>query len=923
MSVQDSESLIFVGRKAEIMYTLSLLEAENPIWILHFRGDGGIGKTKLLEALGSEFAKRGCFVPDLVDLYDFANQSKDSLLSTLSHRLGVEHFPLFSKRQGQEPEHLEDAYQYELDLVEDFITDYTNWASGQSSILLRFDTLENIQGRNFAEWLLRNFLPRLHTNTVILTAGREPIPNEYLDEHFVQHELAGLKLGEAVDYARRHFMKQEVPYDVDDKTFEMIYDLAEGRPILIALAVDWMLYNADPESLASIPKDEFEREMVTWVRELPAVENKAILHMAIIHKRFDAELLAWLVDVTLEQAQAALSHLQHFAFIKHRVDLGEYALHDEMRYLVGKHAGYPPAIRREIAGKVAQFYKDYKIPKVQEPLENRTLRIEYLQYLLNSNVNIDKAFQEAIDLFGTYIRQGAIDFSRLILEVMETQLAKFKPDQFNRFEVSRARLHKHRHEYTQSRSILEMLNRQPGLTAPVQIELYSILASIEQETDSLRQALSYYEQSLSLIEAQIKEGRGEFRDLSQTQRNIASVKRLLGEYEDAREWNELSLAVEEQRHDRAGIAACLNNIANLDRLQGDYIRARNNAREALEWRRRLRIPDTARSRLIGFSLSTLGMIERDAGNIDDAVVLFTQARDAYEAANDEVHYAKSLANLGSIYYWREIRRSEVVLLEVESEEDALSPVLRENVIHLEPEHYLREDWQKYFGGFRWERGELHRRWMESSDYLERSQRVFKRLNRLSDLAETLNHKGRLLIHRSDWFEAEDAFKASLDLGSHVEAEPLVVDNLVSLVLVNYLKQTADEIADLLEEITRLKEVEEQLYGGPLSRLELTLGNIAFERAQWDPATASYQRAFEHYVEACARALAFSWSSFESAKYVLRDRLQRTHPEFISPVCDFLTEFWRSDTRGLHKRDTSFLDVVRNVRLRRLLDADGE
>ena len=64
---------------------------------------------------------------------------------------------------------------------------------------------------------------------------------------------------------------------------------------------------------------------------------------------------------------------------------------------------------------------------------------------------------------------------------------------------------------------------------------------------------------------------------------------------------------------------------------------------------------------------------------------------------------------------------------------------------------------------------------------------------------------------------------------------------------------------------------------PFSRLELILGNISFEKAEWDPRTASYQNAFTHYVEACARALLFSRSSFEAAKYVLRQRLLQLHP----------------------------------------------
>src|SRR5262245_16785376 len=170
---------MFVGREREIAYARSLLEQARPPQLVHFFGSGGIGKTKLLEAIQREFAAGDYLIPDLVDLYDFANQSKEGLLSTLSRHLGVQHFTEFAKQQMQKSPQ-EDGSQHERNLTKAFVEDYRRRASSTAPIILRFDTLENIRGREFIEWLLRDVLLKLLGSTIIFTAGREPIPDEYL-----------------------------------------------------------------------------------------------------------------------------------------------------------------------------------------------------------------------------------------------------------------------------------------------------------------------------------------------------------------------------------------------------------------------------------------------------------------------------------------------------------------------------------------------------------------------------------------------------------------------------------------------------------------------------------------------------------------------------------------------------------------------
>ncbi|MBX0328223.1 ATP-binding protein [Oscillochloris sp. ZM17-4] len=923
MTFFDATGTGFVGRTEEIQRALKLLDPAQPVWMFHFVGDGGIGKTKLLEVLGPEFEQLGCVVPALIDIYDFANQTQDGLINSLTRQLGSEHFTTFLARQDQEPATSEEAYENEQELIAAFVADYNALARTVTKIVLRFDTLENIPHQSFATWLLERFLPSLHGQTIVLTAGREPIPPAYLGGHIDQRWLTGITREDARTYMQQRFASEHLPELIDQASLDKIYDLAEGRPILLALALGWILLNADVDELIAVPKEDFEREMVSWVRELPSQVNAAILHMAVVYKRCDAPMLAHLMGLTPAEAEHVLAQLQNLAFIKYRADLHEYTLHDEMRYLIGKYAAYPPATRRVIARKAVEAYQE-KLARVTDTLERRTLEIEELYYELNSDLDIGQVLFKAITLFNDYGRKKAVDFCRLMLEVIEANVAKLTAEQFDQLEISRARLAFYRHDDAQARHILDILNRQEQVSSEVRYEIYNLIGSIEERSD-LKRALEYQHKSRSVLEQLLGQidptspaWASRQSDLAQIYRKIATLSTTLGEYDQARSWNTRSLGIEKAMMNDAGVAACMNNIANLDRQRGEYGRAREEALQALKLRQNLK---EEQQQQVGFSWSTIGMIERDAGNYDLAVHYFYLASQVFEHFKDEVENAKALANLATIYHWREVSLTVKAAQIFDPNSVANDRIPTAGPIHLELEHYLRQEWPSFFLKFRMGNSDLKKRAEQSAAYLEHSERILRRRNRKADLARTLNYKGRLWLHRSEWWKAEDSFEESRRLAAVVGAEPLVVDGLVSLILTHYLKNTTDAVVPLSEEVEHCALPQGQRYAELLSRMELILGNIAFELATSTPSQQHYRRAIAHYGEACAQALLFNRSNFEAARYVLRDRLQRIQPEFIDMLCTYLIDFWRNDSRDLLKHDTSLLDTLHDVRRRKLSEQD--
>ena len=93
---------IFVGRdkKQEIFTRMLSVESQpTPEWIIHIPGDGGVGKTRLLERL-NESAQNNktiklLITKNLVDFYNTNNQTSLGFLQSLAEQIGIAYFQRF------------------------------------------------------------------------------------------------------------------------------------------------------------------------------------------------------------------------------------------------------------------------------------------------------------------------------------------------------------------------------------------------------------------------------------------------------------------------------------------------------------------------------------------------------------------------------------------------------------------------------------------------------------------------------------------------------------------------------------------------------------------------------------------------------------------------------------------------------------
>ncbi len=396
--------------------------------VFYIRGEGGIGKTCLLRAVlrrcqpGEPWHQENLIAPAperLVDLYHTVHHTRTGLAYGLRHSLpapaGV--FANFDKmyREWEEAKWGLAGMFRELSAMEDsvvraFVEDFNNLAQRGYRLIIALDTAERllygedeIQRRleidpervEALEWLLE-MLPQLQ-NAVVLIAGR-PYPERLKDDlqqalgdTLQCRELGPFGLEETRKYfdavaeqARRLGWQEQAEQiqGIPDDVREVIYYYTSGRPIMLALMIDYLLMaddlpaqvkipveevrNQSPEERASV-QQEVERALIRFWMETPREAVQAIQSLAWAPKGMDAELLARVADLRKNQepqewdvatAERWLKAVGNLSFVKTRPADGRVFLHDEMYKLFETHvlSGASSGERERIYNAIIGYY---------------------------------------------------------------------------------------------------------------------------------------------------------------------------------------------------------------------------------------------------------------------------------------------------------------------------------------------------------------------------------------------------------------------------------------------------------------------------------------------------------------------------------------------------------------------------------------
>ncbi|MCV6637080.1 tetratricopeptide repeat protein [Candidatus Albibeggiatoa sp. nov. NOAA] len=672
---------IFIGRKDEIATFETMLNGNSDCWILRIEGEGGIGKTKLLqEYIKIARDKPSILVTDIIDFYLTENKTEIGILKNIAKQLNEQKFYEFFDSLKKNT----DSTDISAIARDDFLN-CLPFLKDEQKIILVFDTIELANDaviRFFSDFLdkLKEALP----NLMLVVSGRPLGNKDFLKPlPFTMKEpppLQGLSKTETQNY----FLDEKIigylanqNIQLTSKQIDKFIDLTQGKPILIALVVDWLKIDNSISKLLSINKGEqaFEQALIKRIANLTYPEDQVIWAMAHIYRRFDEKILAYIFPSIEISARELIESLASFSFIKIRYsEQGEIIsclLHDEMRRLITDYVLANEDkfhnVRKDWSQRLIKYY-DNLITKTNDELEKRHLYYEQLFYQLDAN--IQKGIEQWRKLI--YMAQSwehkeslhaEIDYYRKILDA-NTQAELDSHIAYALYEQNK---------YLKAINLLKHTLESGNCTTEIEAKIHSDIILFYSFTDA-NQALVKGGEHRQWFQGKIKSF-SKSKNFSLIRRygnllnNIGYAYRKEGNIEKAIEYYKLALKqfsyatndfakdiddfyIRRAKHSEA---ATKNNLGYLLHLQGRDKEASPYCKTALRIRKRL--GDYSE---IGLSYNVLGIIESDKMHREPAIKYFEQALGMFEKAKDlrgrglvYLAYGRMLRQLG----WDKVRPS--------------------------------------------------------------------------------------------------------------------------------------------------------------------------------------------------------------------------------------------------------------------------
>jgi len=322
---------IFINRVNELNQIEKIFEDKtNRVAII--LGQGGIGKTRFLE----EIIKRvpyynECQVFFRLDFDEYLPQRK---ISEFFNYKFLNAIRLINPT-------LIETYDIEILLQspQTFMR-LINRTTNQRKVFL-FDTVEKLRNPQ----LKRELFSRLNEidNAVFIFAGREPTEeDQYAFQDFeeqvklIDKEYKNpIILNKFSKENAKEYLKAKqflIGVDISASLVDQLINLTDGIPILMDLAVDYVVREIDLDELLEKDFKNFREELVQYIKFLSTPLDLLVLILALVSP-LSADAIANILDVSKTESENLMVDANRLSFIKILPD-ERIKLHDEMEKLV-------------------------------------------------------------------------------------------------------------------------------------------------------------------------------------------------------------------------------------------------------------------------------------------------------------------------------------------------------------------------------------------------------------------------------------------------------------------------------------------------------------------------------------------------------------------------------------------------------------
>jgi tetratricopeptide (TPR) repeat protein len=674
------EQVAFIGREAELEQIRELISEWGTRRVLCIHAGGGIGKTRLLQEVRTQWRK-GTASPALTEVLAFDDRAfhvPETLRYRLAEMLGLSGFNLYLRqlvdyqkmtRADLSKERLGQERQTVLKAFRDCLCEAL---SGRRGVIL-LDTTDALEeGGSTWDYIVSD-LALQPCNAAFLIAGRnvrtlyEQLRSQ-IGEDAQLLELLPLGIEASKEYL---LARQTQLYStIDPEIAQKVVLLAQGRPILIDLAVDWLghkiplpwLEEESLEEIQGLPpttmkarRREFEHNLVYHVMELRTDLDRLFLALTHVYP-LNAPLAAELLGLNEEKAADVLESARSYISIK-QLHEGWITLHDEVRRLLSEvEAKVDPEGKRKWSDNLrAASYFETAVRDLREKIKalagkeqaaraagraqeefdagikRGALEREYwmaagqllhhkLRVMPTEGVDIFiHVFDEATRAYHFSVREGFIEQVRRVFD----RLASSQQYEFN---IRRARHLFDETDYVAAREVLLELFKDTDLLPYQQIEVVVQLGNVEIRLGNLRTGSEYFERAVDICQEH-----GMTQEIIRAENALGWAYRLMGNLAKAAEYYNSALRRSlgsEDMHQRALILNNLGFVLGLQPVEEEE-GALPLCRQALEiWR------ELEDERGIAQVFCTIGEILRFHNRSKESLEYFDKSAEIFERAND-------------------------------------------------------------------------------------------------------------------------------------------------------------------------------------------------------------------------------------------------------------------------------------------------
>jgi len=675
------EQVAFIGREKEIAQYEQWLASSDGPWILYFHDTfveeekrGGIGKTwllrKCMEVTKRRYPKKPIVTVDFFNVMDRSGIVIAERVVEQVKAVNPEWSPAASEallaeyREGRKAA-IDDALlerRLANALAHDLSSLDKELQGAGRSLLLFYDTFELIEKDPIA--VLLNPIAQFPENYQfahigVVMAGRNPLPLNNPSFYWCVHpqEVSEIPLNpfdaeKMVEYINSDVNSVIATQVADSPDMKKLYDLTEGRPILIGLVMDVVNKQVlTLDDLLRVSPSAFERYIVSHISSLQEPISWIILFMAHAYHRFNESILDWMLqqsylyeNIQNINHQDLLRELSTLSFVRHSLTGNDFVLHDEMRRLVNRYCWERQDPEKQSRIEISNFmikYYDEELRKEPNELVNQSCNVEILYHKLFVDSELGMKFLE--EIFPNALATWSLSYAWSLLQ--EAQKFTLSREQHYRLLLLEARLLRREEKPRDAQVLYEYLQaeaRQDWL-AQHRSSIYSGLADCFLSVGNYPRAHENASKSL-----EIEQSAGNKPREAELLEMLGYIYKCWGEFSDAITYYDRALVIYKQIGNRREYADKVNSLGNLYRVLGRMEEALRYCLVALQIREDLLVQGKVGEVQKGLSLATIGVIYLESNDISQADKYFQEAFIIFKSSDYKKGIARTYNRFGQI-----------------------------------------------------------------------------------------------------------------------------------------------------------------------------------------------------------------------------------------------------------------------------------